>query len=971
MHLSTRALSLSLLLALPAAVRAVFRDEVGHIDYHHALLGVPQRETTFFHRPRPQEKASLLYTLSDVGVLGAVNPSNGAIVWRHLLNHNITDGGGYLRAAEDDTWLASALGSSVHTWDAITGRNVWSLEFDGTVSDLEIMEMTEHGQKDVLSLHDEDGAMVARRIHGTEGRVIWEFREVNKDIPLQVSTNIEKIFVATLHGSALSYTLNVIVLDTLTGKKLDEVSIGTKGEVQSPKDVMFVGANSAAPIIAWTDNTMTKLRVNVLGTKNRQEFPLPADTVSVEVHAPHTIQSLPHFLVHSRTKSGSKAEVFHTDLKSSAISKAYELPLLEGGSAFSTSSSGANVYFTRVTADEVTVTSSISHGVLGRWPVKSDATKPSIVHGVSEVLKKSDDSYAVRSATVDDADDWTEIVNGDLVWTRPEGLSGAVAATWAEIPESEDLAKTLEDEAHSNPWTAYVHRVKRHINDLQYLPTFLESIPKRLLSAIIGSDDEGSSVLVRDSFGFNKLVVLATRRGKLYGLDTGNHGKIVWSKSANETPSGKRWDVKAIYADDVKGTVTVRGADGSFIIVKSDTGKTIESIPAGLFPPVESAVVVDSDAGPWLLPIGADGNIAEIQSSWTPKQTVVTRTSDGGIRGVNFEPKGELAIEVPAWIFTPPAGQKIINIAHRAKHDPIASIGRVLGDRSVKYKYLNPNTIVVAAVNEQENLLTVYLLDTVSGQILTSSTHEGIDPSKDISCAIAENWFMCSFFGQYQLRDAQTQLLKGYQVVVTDLYESELSNDRGPLGDAANFSSINPVDLPTAPPLPSTVSKSFVLSGPINTLAVTQTRQGIATRQLLAYLPESHAIVGLPRALLEPRRPAGRDPTPAELEEGLSKYAPAIELDARLLVTHQRDVLGVQQILAAPAVLESTCLVFAAGGVDVFGSRVTPSLAFDVLGKGFNKLALLGTVMALFVGVVGLGPVVRRKQINLRWQAPM
>ncbi|KAI0600638.1 hypothetical protein F4775DRAFT_590195 [Biscogniauxia sp. FL1348] len=971
MHFSARALSLSLLLALPASVRAVFRDEVGYIDYHHELLGVPQRETTFFHRPRPQEKASLLYTLSDVGVLGAVNPSNGAIVWRHLLNGSITHGGGHLRPVEDDTWLASALGSSVHTWDAMTGRNVWSLHFDGTVNDLEVMEMTEHGQKDVLTLHEEDSATVARRIHGTEGRVIWEFRAVNKDIPLQVSTNIEKVFVVTLHGSPLSYTLNVLVLDNMTGKKLDEISIGTKGEVQSPEDVMFVGANSAAPIIAWTDNTMTKLRVNVLGTKNRQEFPLAADTVSVEVHAPHTTQSLPHFLVHSRTKTGSKADVFHIDLKSSVIEKAYDLPLLEGGSAFSTSSSAANVYFTRVTDDEITITSSISHGVLGRWPLSSGSDKPSIVHGVSEVLKKPDDSYAVRSATVDDADDWTEIVNGDRVWTRPEGLSGVVAATWAEIPESEDLAKTLENEAHSNPWTAYVHRVNRHIDDLQYLPKFLESIPKRLLGAIVGSDDKDSSVLARDSFGFNKLVILATRRGKLYGLDTGNHGKIVWSKSAKETPSGKRWDVKAIYADDAKGIVTVRGADGSLIIVKPDTGKTIETIPAGLLPPVESAVVVDSDTGPWLLPIGADGNIAEIPSSLAPKQTVVIRTSDGGIKGVNFEPKGELAIEIPTWIFTPPAGQKIVHIASRAKHDPIASIGRVLGDRSVKYKYLNPNTIVVAAISEQENLLTVYLLDTVSGQVLTSATYEGVDSSKDITCALAENWFMCSFFGQYQLRDDPAQSLKGYQVVVTDLYESELSNDRGPLGDAANFSSIDPVNLPTAPPLPSVVSKSFVLSGPINALAVTQTRQGITTRQLLAYLPESHAIIGLPRALLEPRRPAGRDPTPAELEEGLSKYAPAIELDARLLVTHQRDVLGVKQILAAPAVLESTCLVFAAGGVDVFGSRVTPSLAFDVLGKGFNKLALLGTVLALFVGVVGLGPVVRRKQINLRWQAPM
>ncbi|KAI0534384.1 hypothetical protein GGR58DRAFT_482959 [Xylaria digitata] len=971
MYLSSQALSLSVLLALPASVRAVFQDEVGHIDYHHELLGVPQRETTFFHRPRTEEKASLLYTLSDLGVLGAVNPSNGALVWRQLLAGNVTDGGGFLRAAEDQTWLVGAYGNSVSSWDALTGRNVWSLNSNGVVKDVEVMEITERGGKDVLALHQEPGATVARRIHGADGHVIWEHREVNKDVPLQVSTSLDKVFVVTLHGSLLSYSLKVMVLDALTGKKLDEIPLGTKNEVQSPQDVMFVGANSAAPIVAWTDNRMTKLKVNVLGLKSKQEFALPADTVDVEIHAPHTIQSSPHFLVHSRTKSGHKADVFHIDLKSNVITKAYELPLLEGGSAFSTSSSGANVYFTRVTDTEILVISSTSHGILGRWPLKSGAGGLGALHGVSEVIKKAGDSYAVRAVVVADSDDWTQIVNGDLGWTRLEGLSGAVAATWAEFPQSEDLARTLEAEAHSNPWSAYVHRVKRHIDDLQYLPTYLQSIPKRLLSSIVGSGStESTDEATRDSFGFNKLVVLATKRGKLYGLDAGNHGKIVWSKNANETPSGKHWDVKAIHADNAKGLVTVRGSEGQFIIVKSDTGHTIEAMPSSLFPPVDGAAVVDSDAGPWLLPIERDGKLADVQIAWAPKQTVVTRTGENELQGFKYVEKDELASPIPVWSFSPPAGQHIANIATRPQHDPIASIGRVLGDRTVKYKYLNPNTIVVAAVNNKTSVLSTYLLDTVSGQVLASSSYEGVDPNKDITCTLSENWFLCTYYGQYQLRDSEAQNLKGYQVVISDLYESEVANDRGPLGDAANFSSLDPIDIPTGPAIPSVVSKTFILSGPITALAVTQTRQGIATRQLLAYMPESHSIIAIPRMLLEPRRPVGRDPTPAELEEGLAKYIPAIELDPRMTVSHARDVLGVRSIIAAPAILESTCLVFAYG-VDVFGSRVTPSQAFDILGKGFNKVTLVATVAALFVGVLGLGPMVRKKQINMRWQAPM
>lgn len=971
MYLSFRALSLSVLLALPATVRAVFQDEVGHIDYHHELLGVPQRETTFFHRPRAEEKASLLYTLSDLGVLGAVNPSNGAVVWRRLLADHVTDGGGFLRAAEDQTWLAGAYGSSVSSWDALTGRNVWSLDLDGEVKDLEVLEITERGNKDVLTLHQEAGAITTRRIDGADGHVVWEHREVNKDVPLQVSASLEKIFVITLHGSLLSYNLKVIVLDIMTGKKLDEIPLGTKNEVQKPEEVMFVGANSAAPIVAWTDNAMTALKVAVLGLKSKQEFPLAADTIDVEIHAPHTVQSSPHFLVHSRTKSGSRADVFHIDLKSNVITKAYELPLLEGGSAFSTSSSGSNVYFTRVTDDEIIVTSSSSHGVLGRWPLKTEAAKLGAVHGVSEVIKKPGDSYAVRTVVVTGSDDWTQIVNGEFAWTRLEGLSGAVAATWAEIPELEDLARTLEAEAHSNPFSAYVHRVNRHLNDLQHLPAYLQSIPTRLLSSITGSEStEPADKITKDNFGFNKLIVLATKRGKLYGLDAGDNGKVIWSKNANETPSGKQWDVKAIHADNAKGFTTVRGSEGDFIIVKSDTGKTVEVMPSGMFPAVDGAVVVDSDAGPWLLPIERDGKLADVQASWAPKQTVVTRTGENEIQGFEFVEKDELATAISIWNFSPAAGQRIVNIATRPQHDPIASIGRVLGDRTVKYKYLNPNTAVIAAIDDKTSVLSTYFLDTVSGQVLASSSYEGVDPNKDITCALSENWFLCTYYGQYQLRDSEAQNLKGYQAVISDLYESELANDRGPLGDAANFSSLGPVDYPTGPALPSIVSKVFILSGPITSLAVTQTRQGIAMRQLLAYMPESHSIIGIPRMLLEPRRPVGRDPTPAELEEGLSRYAPAIELDPRMAVTHSRDVLGVRDIIAAPAILESTCLVFAYG-VDLFGTRVAPSQAFDLLGKGFNKVTLLATVAALFVGVVALGPMVRKKQINMRWQAPM
>lgn len=950
-----------LLAALPLAVQAVYQDEVGHLDYHYELLGVPQRETTFFHRPRREDKASLLYTLSDLGVLGAVNPTTSAVVWRQLVADNTTSGGGFLRAGEGEGWLASAHGHSVHAWDAVTGRNRFWVDFAGEVKDLEIMEMTEKDRKDILVLYADDGATVVRRLNADDGTVVWEYRDTTRDIPLQVSTNVEKVFAISLHGSPGSYSLKVSVLDTLTGKRMDEQVIGTKGEVNSETDVGFVGANSAAPVVAWTDDAMSKIRINVLGTRNVQSFPLVADTVSVEVHAPHLIQSLPHFLVHSVTKTGHRADVYHVELQTGDITKAYELPHLPGQGAFSTSSVGANVFFNRITADELILMASTSHGVLGRWPLKTSAYNVQAVHAVAEVVKKSTEEYAVRAALVTTADDWLLVRNGDLAWSRPEGMSGGVAATFAEIPQNEELAKSLEQEAHSNPLTAYMHRVNRHIEDLKHLPDYLAAVPQRLMSSILGKEIAGKeNQLSRDSFGFHKLVLLATRRGRLYALDVGSGGRMIWNKKVIDVAPGYSWDVKGLWADDSTAQVTVQGAMGDYIIVETLTGKTVENMPPNSWAAVQSTAVVDSPSGRWLMPISPGGKVGEFPGAWAPKQTVVVRGAEGELKGLNFVvPEGEEASEVTSWIFTPPKGQHIVNIATRPSHDAIASIGRVLGDRTVKYKYLNPNTVVVAAVDDVASTLTVYLLDTVSGEILSSATHEGVDPTKTVECVMAENWFLCTFFGQYTLASNPSQSIKGYQIVVSDLYESEEANDRGPLGDSDTYSSTSPVNDPTAqgPILPSVISQTYILSSPISALAVTQTRQGISTRQILGYLSGSHGIVGLPRQILEPRRPTGRDPTPAEAEEGLMRYAPAVEIDPKMVITHERDVLGVTGIITSPVVVESTSLVFAYG-VDVFGTRVAPSFLFDILGKGFNKLSLLSTVLGLAAGVLALGPMV-------------
>lgn len=822
---------LALTLSLIPSVRAVFADEAYNIDYHHELLGLPQPHTTFFHRPRKDEKATLLYTLSDLGVLGAVHPGTGKVVWRQILSD--AEGESYLRGVEGEGSVVSAAGRTVQAWDAMNGKQRWGNEFKGSVKDLEVMEsVAGEAAKDILALFQEDGKALLRKLKGASGDVAWEYHDTTEDIPLQVSTNIEYVFVVSLHGSAGAYNIKVMVLDPNTGKKANEYVLTAKADVHGPEDVLLVGANSAAPFVAWTDKTMKNLKVNLLGKSGVQSLPLKeadGELTKVDVHAPHLVQSLPHFLVHSQSAKSNRADVYHIDLKTGSINKEYELPKLAGQATVSLSSQEANVYFTRITADEVVVVSSISHGILGRWSLDKGAD--AFVHGTSEVIKNNKDSYAVRTAVLTDKHDWTLVKNGALSWSRMEGLSGGIAAEWVEIAESESLAKTLEAEAHSNPLSAYVHRVKRHVSDMQHLPAYLETLPRRLLSSILPVDaPKQAGVVVRDNFGFNKLVIVATQRGRVYALNVGEQGTVVWAIDAFDIPAGKKWNVKGIWVESARGVATIRGSDGEYVMVQTMTGKIVEKMYSGSWPPVQSTAVIESASGRWMLTIGNDGNPGEVPKDWAPKEILIVQANDGSVKGLRFVPGAVNADPIVAWSFQPGVGQKVTKIVSRPAHDPVASIGRVLGDRTVLYKYLNPNIILVTTVSEVASTATFYLLDSVSGDVLHSSSHEGVDTTQPITSVLTENWFVYSLWSDLST-NAALPTGKGYQLVISELFESAVPNDRGALGSADNSSSLEPSDIPNAEPaVPYVITASFLIPESVSHMAVSQTKQGITSR---------------------------------------------------------------------------------------------------------------------------------------------
>src|SRR4051794_29757412 len=101
------------------------------------------------------------------------------------------------------------------------------------------------------------------------------------------------------------------------------------------------------------------------------------------------------------------------------------------------------------------------------------------------------------------------------------------------------------------------------------------------------------------------------------------------------------------------------------------------------------------------------------------------------------------------------------------KLEKIASLGRVLGDRSVLYKYLNPHLIAIATLSTTTpTTLNVYLIDIVKGSILHHATHENVGSLQPVRIAQIENSVIYHFWSENHSE-------KGYIVVVYELYESE------------------------------------------------------------------------------------------------------------------------------------------------------------------------------------------------------
>ncbi|KAK9373281.1 uncharacterized protein V1513DRAFT_480534 [Lipomyces chichibuensis] len=913
--MNVRALSLFLILVTASFVRALFADEAFVVDWHIRSIG-----SIYSALVSPDSVA----VFSESSVLASLDPINGTIRWRHWLDESAVPQHSHLIRLDSSAILliaatpADASITHIAAWIEDSGYLVWEAYLSGGAP----VGVSVAGDVYVLL----SGGMVQRLSRRT-GSEVWEYSLPEGHYPVDIVASKQSVSVITRkQDKGLGY----FIVGAESGELAsDNLVVIDKNAAAVPSVAKTEGHGS--DIISWT----------VPGEGGSIKFANLSDTAmsvyTIDPKAPYASFSL------TSTSTGIVATLAGLDGRSWA-----EL--------YSTSGSKLRlVGVTSPTESTIAVGAGklfeISKGSISRLALGSDGAN---VESRTEVGLPSS---PIEFLTCSSSACLVGFKNGEYVlanitgvtWTRDESIADVVSALFVELEEegeSLSLGEVLFEE-NAAPLQAYIHRVKRHWNALAGLPQYVVGFFQRFMSGDYDAVPVDPNSTVTDTFGFRKFIVLATTKGGLRALDTAHSGAFAW-KVDDVLESDV---VVGIVHGDAKDKLYVVGKFGTVAYINALTGKivTISKIADfGLGDKVESVVTFVDDGVQYISAWTAHGQLHFLNGSSPSKSVYFSKVIDNAVVGYIYKEDRV----IPTWRFTlPTSSYKITSFASRDPDDKTVSVGRVLGDRSVLYKYLNPHILAVAAVHEDTKSAAVFLIDDVSGRLLYSSFHddEVVDTAAGVKLVVGEHWVVYSYWSELATR--------GEKLVVLDLYESDVRNERW--SNAQNFSSF------TETPLPFVQDQAYLFPEHITSLAVSRSRFGITNRDIIATLDNAQIAV-IPKRLLDARRPINRDPTNEEKEEGLVKYDALVGDDKRFIISHVFNVVGTKKTICNPAYLESTVLVFAYG-LDLFFTRITPSQPFDLLSKSFNKGQLLLTIFALMVGVRFTGPMVRRKQLNIRW----
>ncbi|XP_051131617.1 uncharacterized protein LOC127251789 [Andrographis paniculata] len=963
---------------------SLYDDQVGVMDWHQQYIGKVKHAV--FHTQKAARKRVVVST--DENVVASLDLRHGEIFWRHVLGPNDVIDQIDIALGKYLITLSSG-GSILRAWNLPDGQMVWESTLTGPKPSKSLLLIPTNLTVDKDKVIFVYGNGVIHAVASIDGDVIWKKELASEGTDIQQLINPDGSDALYAIGVRDLSQFDVYQLDVKSGDLLKHKKMvfpgGFSGDLSIVENDMAVAMDSTGTVlvtIKFVDGHISFHQIHV--SQLAQELSETAAVILPSKISGLVTLEVDNTVLFIKVTSDGMPKV--VDKFSHANAASDSLPLPDGQHAFALVQHGdGNIFLTVKLGNDWTSNLIEENFKLDR--------QRGVVHKVFiNSYVRTDRTNGFRVLIVMEDHSLLLLQQGEIVWSREDGLASIMDVTASELPLEKDGVSVAKVEHSLFEW------LKGHM--LKLKGTLMIATPDDVAAIVkMRLQSSEKTKMTRDRNGFRKLLVVLTRAGKLFALHTGD-GRIVWSRLLTSlrksdtcaNPRGislHQWQNPHHHALDENPSVLVVGrcgdnigSPGVFSIVDTYTGEERSHMkPSHSITHVITLPFTDSMEQRLHLLFDASGH-AHLYPRTSEALGIFQRdlgniywhsadTDKGLLRGGELHKNCDLEVADDfcfdtrgLWSIVFPDSEKIAATATRSLNEVVHTQAKITGDQEVLYKYISKNLLFLATVTPkavdaigyvtpEESSLVVYVIDTVTGRILHRMIHHG--SQGPVHAVFIENWVVYHYFNLRAHR---------YEMSVIEIYDQARADNKDVLKLVLGTHNLTSPITSYSRPEVFTKSQSYFFSHSVKTMAVTLTAKGITSKQILLGTIGDQ-VLALDKRFLDPRRTV--NPTQSEKEEGIIPLTDSLPIISQSYITHSLKVEGLRGIATVPAKLESTTLAFAYG-VDLFFTRLAPSRTYDSLTEDFSYALLLITIVALVAAIVVTWIWSEKKDLQDKWR---
>ncbi|KAJ6244979.1 hypothetical protein M0813_20688 [Anaeramoeba flamelloides] len=264
-------------------------------------------------------------------------------------------------------------------------------------------------------------------------------------------------------------------------------------------------------------------------------------------------------------------------------------------------------------------------------------------------------------------------------------------------------------------------------------------------------------------------------------------------------------------------------------------------------------------------------------------------------------------------------------------------------DKHSNNNYYNPYMISLLTYNKVEKTITVLIIDTVSGKII------GNVKNYDASLPATLQHYASKLVYHYWGTKVKTTVMS-----VIELKANAFSSKHY----RQNHKNI----LYQNRPMVTLKKQSYLFPSYVNVMGVSKSKDNINQKGLVLALSTDDLFL-LSDSFLNPERTLN---VQNAMKLGLMPYATYLPHQAKNIINDNEQVLQIKEIKSDNTEIESTSFIVAYG-LDLFYDCVTIDQSFDKIDSQFNFSALIITMLVLIIALIAMQRMKGNKNVKTNW----